>query len=243
VGNSLELTRPAGHARHRVVLYAAGTVSMLILSMTASLGLWIGLPWVLLGWSPTLIVSGSMSPQVSPGDVVLVRPVPQDELGPDTVVLYDRPETGRVLHRIVAVLPDGTFRTQGDANDVPDSAPVSPADVRGVAVLAVPWVGRPSLWLRDGEPVPLVATGAALVLLLGLAPRAFDPAFDPWGSARRVNPAEVLLGRTSGASPDRRTNESNRLLPADLHDLLHARLAGQSDAVAHRTTSLLEGLS
>jgi signal peptidase I len=241
VGNAHQLTTAvAAQARHRVVLYAAGTVSMLVLSMTASLGLWIGLPWGLLGWSPTLIVSGSMAPLVSAGDVVVVRPVPTDQLGIDTVVLYDRPETGRVLHRIVAVLPDGTLRTQGDANDVPDSVPVRPADVRGVAVLAVPWVGRPSLWLRDGEPLPLAATGAVLLLLLALAPRAVDPAFDPWGATQRVNPAEVLLGRTSRTPGDRRTDG---LLPAELHDLVHARLAGQSTAVSDRTTRLLEGLS
>jgi signal peptidase I len=246
VGNAHQLSRTVGvpaHARHRVALYAAGTVSMLVLSMTASLGLWIGLPWGLLGWSPTLIVSGSMEPLVSAGDVVMVRPVPTDELGTDTVVLYERPETGRVLHRIVAVLPDGSFRTQGDANDVADSAPVRPDDVRGVAVLAVPWVGRPSLWLRDGEQLPLAATGATLLLLLGLAPRAVDPAFDPWGSAQRVNPAEVLLGRTGRTAADRRTDGGSRLLAEDLHDLVHARLAGQSAAVSHRTTHLLEGLS
>ena len=52
-----------------------------------------------------------MEPLVAPGDVVMIRPVTPAELTPNTVVLYDRPDTGRVLHRILEQLPDGTFRT------------------------------------------------------------------------------------------------------------------------------------
>ena len=39
-----------------------------------------------------------------------------DALTTNTVVLYDRPDTGRILHRIVQEMPDGTFITRGDAN-------------------------------------------------------------------------------------------------------------------------------
>ena len=38
----------------RPVLYGAGTVSMLMISMVSSLSLWIALPWGFLGWSPTI---------------------------------------------------------------------------------------------------------------------------------------------------------------------------------------------
>ena len=65
----------AGKTLQRTVLYGAGTVSMLLISMTCSLSLWIFLPWGFLGWSPTLVTSGSMQPLVAPGDVVMIRPV------------------------------------------------------------------------------------------------------------------------------------------------------------------------
>ena len=81
----------------RTALYGAGTVSMLFISMASSLSLWIALPWAFLGWSPTLVTSGSMEPLVTPGDVVMIRPVTPDELVPNTVVLYDRPDTGRIM--------------------------------------------------------------------------------------------------------------------------------------------------
>jgi signal peptidase I len=246
VGNPDQLTRAAQPERKtvgRTVLYGAGTVSMLVISMALSLSLWIAFPWLLLGWSPTLVTSGSMQPLVAPGDVVMIRPVVTEELTPNTVVLYDRPDTGRVLHRILEQLPDGTFRTGGDANASPDSAPVRVEDIKGAAVLAVPWIGRPSLWLYQGRTLTLIAAGIGLLVGLRLAPRAFDPAFDPWASGRRVNPAEVLLGRMGGRRDGSRTPVNQRLLPESLHELVHGRLAAQSAAAQQRTVQLVKGLS
>lgn len=235
--------KSSGKSWQRTVLYGGGTVSMLILSMAGSLSLWIALPWGFQNWSPTLVTSGSMEPLVAPGDVVMIRPVSAEELTPNSVVLYDRPDTGRVLHRILEQLPDGTFRTGGDANAVPDSAPVRLEEIQGAAVLAVPWIGRPSLWLHQERTAVVAITAVALLVMLRLAPRAFDPAFDPWASGRRVNPAEVLLGRTGGDRGARRASSGRRLLPETLHDLVLARLGAQSLAAQHRTVRLLEGLS
>ena len=235
--------RPAGKTWQRTVLYGAGTISMLIISMASSLSLWIALPWGFLGWSPTLVTSGSMAPLVTPGDVVMIRPVSPEELLPNTVVLYDRPDTGRVLHRILEQLPDGTFRTGGDANAVPDSTFVHVEDIEGAAVLAVPWVGRPALWLAQGRYVLLGGAAVVLLVILRLAPRSFDPAFDPWASGRRINPAEVLLGRSTGTPADRPASAGRRLLPATLHATVLERLDAQTAAAQRRTTTLLEGLS
>jgi hypothetical protein len=110
-------------------------------------------------------------------------------------------------------------------------------------VLAVPFIGRPALWLFDGRVLPLVGTGAALLVVLGLAPRSFDPAYDPWAAGRRVNPAEVLLGRSSGARADRRENAGRRLLPETLHGVVLERLAAQTATAQRRTVQLVEGLS
>ena len=234
---------PAGKGVRRTVLYGAGTLCMLLISMATSLFLWIGLPWAFLGWSPTLVTSGSMEPLVSPGDVVMIRPVTPRQLSPNTVVLFVRDGGERILHRIVEQLPDGRFRTQGDANQVPDSELVSAGQIRGAAVLAVPWIGRPSLWLEQGRYPLLGGGGVALLVVLALAPRSFDPAYDPWASGRRMNPAEVLLGRAGGDPADRRGSASGRLLPDKLQGIVLDRLAAQSLAAHRRTAQLLEGLS
>jgi signal peptidase I len=235
--------QPAGKPWRRTVLYGAGTLSMLLISMVSSLSLWIALPLLFLHWSPTLVTSGSMEPLVSPGDVVMIRPVAPEELVPNSVVLYDRPDTGRVLHRILEQMPDGTFRTGGDANSVPDSAFVHLENIKGAAVLAVPWVGRPSLWFAQGRYGLLAAAAGVLLVVLRLAPRSFDPAFDPWASGRRINPAEVLLGRAVGDPADRRATAGAHLLPVTLHAAVLERLNAQSSAARLRTVHLLEGLS
>jgi signal peptidase I len=235
--------RASGKTWQRTLLYGIGTICMLIISMVTSLSLWIALPWGFLGWSPTLVTSGSMEPLVAPGDVVMIRPVAPEELLPNTVVLYDRPDTGRVLHRILEQMPDGTFRTGGDANAVPDSAFVHREDIRGAAVLAVPWVGRPALWFAEERWLLLGGAAVVLLVILRLAPRSFDPAFDPWASGRRINPAEVLLGRSSGSPAGRKASAGRRLLPAELHATVLERLDAQTAAARRRTTTLLEGLS
>jgi signal peptidase I len=216
---------------------------MLLISMASSLSLWIALPWAFLHWSPTLVTSGSMEPLVAPGDIVMIRSVTPEELVPNTVVLYDRPDTGRVLHRILEQMPDGTFRTGGDANAVPDSAFVHLEDIKGAAVLAVPWVGRPSLWLAQGRYQLLGVSAVGLLVVLRLAPRSFDPAFDPWASGRRVNPAEVLLGRRGGDADDRRASAGDHLLPVTLHATVLERLGAQSTVATRRTAHLLEGVA
>jgi signal peptidase I len=246
VGNAHQLTSAAQDRHkpwHRTVLYGAGMASMLLISMATSLSLWIALPWAFLDWSPTLVTSGSMQPLVSPGDVVMIRPIAAENITANTVVLYDRPDTGRVLHRVVQEMPDGTYITRGDANTSDDSGFLHADQVEGAAVIAVPWIGRPSLWLSEGRVPLLVATGVALVIALTLAPRAFDPAYDPWSSGKRVKPAEVLLGRVGGERADRRAAAGRRLLPEGLHDVVLERLAAQTAAAQRRTVHLLEGLS
>ena len=160
-----------------------------------------------------------MEPLVTPGDVVMIRPVTAAELTPNTVVLFERADDTRVLHRIVEQLPDGTFAPR--ATPTPSrTATSAPGADPGAAVLAVPWVGRPSLWLSEGRVLQVTATAAALLVVLVLAPRSFDPAYDPWASGRRVNPAEVLLGRTGGSSADRRAAAGRRLPPEKLHGVV-----------------------
>ena len=242
-GRTGPVAKQSGKSLKRTVLYGAGTLSMLLISMVSSLSLWIALPWAFLDWSPTLVTSGSMEPLVAPGDVVMIRPVSPEELTPNTVVLFERADDTRVLHRIVEQLPDGTFRTQGDANAVPDSEFLHLDQIRGAAVLAVPWVGRPSLWLSEGRVVHVAAIAVGLLNVLVLAPRSFEPAYDPWASGRRVNPAEVLLGRSAGSQADRRGAAGRRLLPETLHGVVLERLAAQSVAAQRRTAHLLEGLS
>jgi signal peptidase I len=119
----------------------------------------------LLGAHPVVITGGSMQPAIMRGDVVIVRPAGPSAFRPGAVVTF--PDANRpgalVTHRVVEVRDDGMLVTKGDANGDRDAQPVAPSAVRGRAVLRVPFIGTPVVWLRQRAWVKLA--GSVLVML------------------------------------------------------------------------------
>src|SRR5689334_22330234 len=98
-----------------------------------------------MGWRPYVVKSGSMEPGIHVGDVIIASPDhdPRTLLGRVTV-FRDQAVAGNVKsHRVVAVSPDGTMTTKGDANPTADSLPVRPDQVKGIGRLLVRWGGLP----------------------------------------------------------------------------------------------------
>jgi signal peptidase len=121
------------------------------------------------GWSSSVVVSGSMSPIVEAGDVVVTSPVTESRMRPGLVIRFHDPRRpGRyVLHRIVRVGDDGQLVTKGDANRIADVTPVPKGTVTGVWRLRVPYLGLPVLWWIRGQHLRSALTAAALVVPLG----------------------------------------------------------------------------
>jgi signal peptidase I len=117
-----------------------------------SLFVWTLLPFTL-GWSPSVVVTGSMEPSIAPGDIVVTAPVEPAELRLGYVIRFKDPSDSHpyLLHRLIKINPDGTLVTKGDANQSEDSTPVPTANVTGVARLRVPLIGLPAVWLRNGQ--------------------------------------------------------------------------------------------
>ncbi|MEW5095383.1 hypothetical protein [Clavibacter michiganensis] len=104
-----------------------------------------------LGWHSTTVMSGSMEPRIPVGSVVVVMPAGDDLLTPGRVIQSDDPDhPGRLrLHRIESVDDAGSLVTKGDANQNHDSSPVTPAQVRGIGVVLVPFLGIPVKAVRE----------------------------------------------------------------------------------------------
>ena len=155
----------SGDGRVAVVAYCLCAV---YLNAVASLALWTVVP-VVAQMSPTLIVSGSMSPRINTGDVVLMRRADPKTLERGQVVTFDDPaHPGRLLtHRVVRRDDDGSLTTRGDANPARDSTPVSAEEVHGVGQLVIPAVGMPAMWMRSGHWLAMLAwlAGTALAML------------------------------------------------------------------------------
>jgi len=166
-----------------------GSLCQSVVATLVFFALWAALP-ALLGWQPTTVSSGSMMPRLHVGDVAVARPLS----GPPVlqqVLLFDDPDhPGRLrLHRFVRVDDQGQMVTRGDANAGDDSSPVSPEDVRGVAVLRVPAVALPIVWLREGQWFRVALAAAGLVLLLA-------------GSRLHRTPPTTTQGEDTGGGVD-----------------------------------------
>ena len=134
------LRRTAGRARSLLAWLAIlGSVAVLASAVVVPrLG----------GATPYTVLTGSMAPGLPPGTLVVSRPADPRTIGIGDVVTYQlvsgRPEV--VTHRVIGVSSDSEgsplFRTQGDANTVPDQKWVRPEQVRGTLWYSLPYLGR-----------------------------------------------------------------------------------------------------
>ena len=154
----------------RWLLTAAGFGADVYLYLILSLAVWVLLPTLVLSWAPILVSSGSMSPAIKAGDIVLIdENVTDDPLPPGAIITYR--QAGQhpdrlVTHRIRDATDPGAYVTRGDANDVDDAWPVAHEHVVGYARLLVPMLGLPIHWARTGSHVALYAfAGLSLVAL------------------------------------------------------------------------------
>lgn len=118
----------------------------------------------------TIVLSGSMEPALSPGDLLVGRDDVDHPVAAGEVVTFVDGQDRMVTHRVVEV-GDGAYRTRGDANGSADRAEVVFTAVRSRGRVVVPLVGMPALWARTGD-LPrlggwLVALGAAVMVAAG----------------------------------------------------------------------------
>lgn len=151
----------------------------ILLAMFALLTVAILVP-TLAGAERFTVLTGSMQPTYPPGTLLVVKPVERTELGIGMPVTYQlRPgEPAVVTHRIISMSQSAqgtrTYTTQGDANDVPDEAPVIYEQIRGRVWYSIPYLGYVNNWLTGQNrswTIGIVATSlfayAAFLLVSG----------------------------------------------------------------------------
>lgn len=139
------------------------------LYLSAALAIWLLIIAIATPWQPTVITSGSMAPTVRAGDVVFVADATPDTVAQNSIVVFRAEDGQDILHRVFSVEGD-RYRTKGDANPTPDSAPVSMDQISGVARLVVPIIGLPAVWWIDGSYVAFGAwLGLSVLIVLFLA--------------------------------------------------------------------------
>ena len=111
------------------------------------------------GVGASVVLSGSMEPALSVGDLLIVRAQKSYETG--DIVIYQSGSMP-VVHRIVSISDEAVI-TRGDANNANDEAfPITA--IRGEVIAVIPLVGY-AVWVLK-SPVAVVIMLAAAVLLV-----------------------------------------------------------------------------
>ena len=104
------------------------------------------LPTVL-GFTGVTAISGSMEPEVSVGDYVIIKKPKKEDIQKGTIITFEQNNV-LVTHRVEEVIDDGVYSTKGDANNIVDSELVKFENIIGTSILVVPKFGNLLLWLR-----------------------------------------------------------------------------------------------
>jgi signal peptidase I len=149
------------------------TTALFVVALAGFLALAVG-PRVF-GYQTMTMLTGSMSPLINPGDIVVTTPVPANEIRAGDIITYHIPvEDQRVeTHRVTEVTanPDGsiTVQTKGDANNGVDPwlATISSETVDRHAA-TIPHVGALIRTLREPIILNTLMYGAPAVLVIGM---------------------------------------------------------------------------
>ncbi|MHA1374675.1 MAG: signal peptidase I [Promethearchaeota archaeon] len=129
-----------------------------------------------------VVVSGSMTPTINKGDILfvqgrdpsLIQKSSAVEKDGDVIVfnaykLWSSAPLDPIVHRVIDKwYTNGSyyFRTQGDANSLPDPVPIREDFVIGVVVGGIPFIGWIKIVLTDtGLLIPLLVIISALLII------------------------------------------------------------------------------
>lgn len=104
-------------------------------------------------YQPQVIMSNSMVPVFSRGSTVIVEKISAIDVEVGDIIQYKAPDK-MITHRVIQVdfADDGSgeqvFITKGDNNPSADE-PVKPAQIIGVIRAEIPYIGYPTVWLKE----------------------------------------------------------------------------------------------
>ena len=136
----------------------------------------------LAGATPYAILTGSMTPRLPAGTLVVVRPVDPSRIRVGDVITYQiaSGDPTVVTHRVVTqgvnvATGQFLFQTRGDANNATDPGWVQPVQIKGELWYSVPWLGWVNRLMTTAQHRWAVVVVAAA--LFGYAGLMFASAF------------------------------------------------------------------
>lgn len=116
----------------------------------------------LLGYQINVVLSNSMEPVYTTGELLLVRPIAASDVEINDIISFkgSGASDNVITHRVVGIDEDmQVFITKGDANDSNDSNPVTFNRLNGIVEVNIPYLGY---------VYGVIQTTATKVILVGL---------------------------------------------------------------------------
>ena len=129
-----------------------------------------------------VVVSGSMETQIHKGDLLFVMGREPEDIKNGTIIdkdgdiivfnaqgLWPTAPLDPIVHRVIDKYQVGDtwyFRTKGDANAIPDAAPIPESRIIGVVIGGIPYIGWVKIFLTEsGLLIPLLVIISALLII------------------------------------------------------------------------------
>ncbi len=124
------------------------------------------------GFCPLIVLTGSMEPEISSGDLIIVKQIDgADVKENDVIAFFDPDGNGQSIltHRVVGITEkDGqtAFYTKGDANNTDDRLPVTADKLVGSYKFRIRGMGNVAMFMQTTTGL-IVCVVLPLILLVG----------------------------------------------------------------------------
>lgn len=142
---SVRKIKDSRYNNRKLVLYSVITFALLTIVLLTS---------GLFTYQALTIGSGSMSPAIEKGDVIILKGMKNEEarkIKKGDVLVYNH-DNKIIVHRVIKKSNNGktiSFKTKGDYNNTKDSWTVKQEDVIGIVKFRIRWVGMPTVALNE----------------------------------------------------------------------------------------------
>lgn len=142
---SVRKIKDSRYNSRKLVLYSVITFTLLTIVLLTS---------GLFTYQALTIGSGSMSPAIEKGDVIILKGMKNEEarkIKKGDVLVYNH-DNKIIVHRVIKKSNNGetiSFKTKGDYNNAKDSWTVKQEDVIGIVKFRIRWVGMPTVALNE----------------------------------------------------------------------------------------------
>lgn len=134
-----------------------------VYALVARLAFGNGMP-TFFGFGSAVVETGSMEPEISAGDLIIVHAEDGYSVG-DVVTFLDGASGSYITHRIVFA-SDGHYATQGDANNVQDDIDVTDSTIVGKVVAVIRGAGGFVKFVQSPLGMFVFIAGGAIIWLL-----------------------------------------------------------------------------